>query len=241
MCESTVLERSSLEGLFRAFRIILRCLMRLFVAVACISAMSRHPTPANPPPPPVLRAEQSARARAFVRTPDVDHSDLSRYGGPASGSGEQRSVDIPLFGSLNRMPSADRRTEREEHPWELNWWYGDHAYEEFVPYAESVMRRWWDEVGQDPTNVFGSYGPMLLVRLRSWSMYLPLHEIYDMGVPPTWRPSTRLLDHTTIVPPKSFPPPPPPQPAKASQLPEPTTPPKAKMPPSPPPGPAQGE
>ncbi len=97
------------------------------------------------------------------------------------------------------------------------------------------MRFWWDNVGQDAGHIFGAHGPLLMVKLRSWKMHHALHHIYDMGIPPTWTPSTRLSDHTTVVPPKSYPPPPPPRPAEAEQLPTPTTLPKAKMPPPPPP------
>ncbi len=120
MCESTALERSSLEGLFCAFRIALRCLMRLLVAVACISTMSR-PVKQPPPLPMMLRAEELASVRTFVRTPDVDHSDNSRFGGPpASSSDEQRNAEIQLFGSLSKAPGPDRREAHQEHPWELD-------------------------------------------------------------------------------------------------------------------------
>ncbi len=102
------------------------------------------------------------------------------------------------------------------------------------------MREWWINHGHDPHNIMG-HGPWLMVKLPSWKCYLPQHTIYELGVPPTWRPTTRLSDYKTIAPARSLPPPPPPEPAKGlhdkaevpnkgDQLPEPKTAPIASAP-----------
>ena len=105
------------------------------------------------------------------------------------------------------------------------------------------MRQWWIDHGHDPHNITG-HGPWLMVKLRSWRHYLPLHTLYHLGVPPTWRPTTRLSDYKTVAPARSLPPPPPPPPPepakeicdkvevpnKGDRLPEPKTDPIASAP-----------
>ena len=57
----------------------------------------------------------------------------------------------------------------------------------YGPYPETAMRRWWSR------HDFGQ-GPDLLVKLPTWPNFLKLHTIYDLGVPPTWRPTATLSE-----------------------------------------------
>jgi hypothetical protein len=67
---------------------------------------------------------------------------------------------------------------------ELMWHYLDDRRIDFGPYTETQMRKRWIEGER--------FHPDTMVRIISVEHHVKLHDIYPMGNPPTWKPTTSL-------------------------------------------------
>ncbi len=170
----------SLVVLFR----LPRALMLVLLAAAILALPSGRRCPE-------LTPEQAAKAmndtRAYLhsgpRRPDPGHHGPVREAGRALGT-DQTSSDSDesarprLFGML-----ADVACPNIEHG-ELMWHYLDDRRTDFGPYTETQMRKWWIEGER--------FHPDTMVRIVSVEHHVKLHDIYPMGNPPTWKPTTSL-------------------------------------------------
>ena len=95
-------------------------------------------------------------------------------------------------GAVTDVACPNIGTEASGHPGELLWHYEDLNGIEYGPFPETRMRKWWLDRG---------FGPDLLVRLPTWTHFLKLHTLYNLGVPPTWKPTTVLSEYRRRPPP----------------------------------------
>jgi hypothetical protein len=196
MHESAMLERSRL----RPFLFNLPpTLMLLFATVAAI--MGRY---SEPPAQELAKAEAAARAylhsdnpQMLTHIPDVGGATPSpervRYlaSGADLASGSDEPAMPELFGTNSDVSCDDLGTVASGYQGQLMWYYKDIVGKEHGPYPESLMRDWWCR-GEFETNALT--GPNLPVKLKTWDYYLKLKTIYDLGVPPTWQPTTVLTE-----------------------------------------------
>ena len=169
---------SSLAVLFR----LPRSLMLVLLAAAILAMPSGRSCPKLTPAQVV---EATNDTRAYL------HSGPVREAGRAlateqTPSGSDESANPRLFGMLADVVCPDT-----EHG-ELMWHYLDDNRIDYGPYPESVMREWWIK-GE-------CLWPHSMVRVSAMKHHVRLCDIYPMGNPPTWKPTTSLSERTGARP-----------------------------------------
>ena len=167
----------SLVVLFRLPRI----LMLVLLVTAILAMSSGRPCPEITPAQAV---EATNQTMAYL------HGGRAHEGGQALGtvnasSDSDESARLELFGMF---PSADVPCSSIQHG-ELMWHYLDDDRIDHGPYSESVMREWWIR-----GHGIRRLRPHTMVRVVDVVHHVRLSDIYSMGNPPTWRPTTLLSE-----------------------------------------------